>query len=318
MLLGKRLRKLLDWSLNIAALLCICFMVWHYASSIFAFHRKPALLQVGAVFPLRDPTSIGSSEHTLVMILSTTCPYCRLSQPFYRQLVAKIPHGMTHIVALFREPPELARAYLSTGGLSGITDVRQAAISSLGATGTPTLLLLDRTGCIRAVWNGILSERQESEVLSATESGIVPQIDDSNVGIDEAAHKKAALLLAEDLHSKSGVTVLDIRGRSDFAYGHIWSAYNIPLDELQTRAQHELDRAKPIRIYCEFRLACNNTHRKGIMTACDAAAFILNKAGFADVATIDADMQDLSCCWDHPKKNAQMAMTPMHASQIRK
>jgi len=46
----------------------------------------------------------------------------------------------------------------------GISDVRQAALSSLGARGTPTLILVNNNGIITDSWVGMLSPEKEAEV----------------------------------------------------------------------------------------------------------------------------------------------------------
>lgn len=282
-----RLRTFMDWTLNITALACICFMLWHYTSRFFALRHHPADIQVGSLFPIHD-LPVGSSKTTLVMVLSTTCPYCRQSEPFYKRLAAGIPSEKTHIVLVFREPVAVARAYLLKEGMSAFTDIRQMDLRSLHVGGTPTLILLDNTSSVRAVWDGVLSETQEAEVLHRAEYERLPAA--SELHSNRVLFNKSQSV-ANDINPKGGVILLDMRDRSDFAHGHVRSAYNIPLDELQARAQHELDRNKPIRINCEFRLACKNAKSTGVMTPCDAATLILRRQGFADVAAIDDDIK---------------------------
>jgi len=46
-----------------------------------------------------------------------------------------------------------------------IRDIRQATLSSLKISATPTLLLLNREGVVKDVWVGKLSGSREKEVL---------------------------------------------------------------------------------------------------------------------------------------------------------
>lgn len=48
----------------------------------------------------------------------------------------------------------------------------------------------------------------------------------------------------------AGHTLLDVRTPMEFAGGHIEGAKNIPVDELRQRVG-ELDKAKPLYIYCQ-------------------------------------------------------------------
>jgi hypothetical protein len=44
--------------------------------------------------------------------------------------------------------------------------VKQATLSTIGVTGTPTLLLVDNTGTVANVWQGKLQPDQEGGVLA--------------------------------------------------------------------------------------------------------------------------------------------------------
>jgi thioredoxin-related protein len=47
-----------------------------------------------------------------------------------------------------------------------VDDVKQAQLSTIGVTGTPTLLLVDSTGKVANVWQGKLQPDQEAGVLA--------------------------------------------------------------------------------------------------------------------------------------------------------
>jgi peroxiredoxin len=103
-------------------------------------------------------------KSTLVLALSTNCHFCTESAPFYRRVaVASQKQGLP-LVAVFPQPVQEARNYLSHQGLS-FNEVLQAPLSNIQVGGTPTLLLIDQTGVVQRVWIGKLSAEQEKEAL---------------------------------------------------------------------------------------------------------------------------------------------------------
>src|SRR6266498_2320648 len=64
-------------------------------------------------------------------------------------------------VAVFPGDVKEAEQYLKDKGI-GIQDVVQAMPNSVGASGFPTLMLLDKTGTVKKAWTGKLSAERES------------------------------------------------------------------------------------------------------------------------------------------------------------
>lgn len=100
---------------------------------------------------------------TIVLALSTTCHFCSESAPFYRDLVKQKP-GNVGLIAVLPQPLDDSRNYLNKLRLNP-TDVIQNSASSIGLTGTPTLLLVDNNGTIIGSWVGKLSNTQTEEVI---------------------------------------------------------------------------------------------------------------------------------------------------------
>ena len=48
-----------------------------------------------------------------------------------------------------------------------VDEIRQATLSDLEISGTPTLLLLDRSGVVKQVWFGKLQAEREGDVVTA-------------------------------------------------------------------------------------------------------------------------------------------------------
>lgn len=97
------------------------------------------------------------SNKTLLLVLSEACRFCDESAPFYRHLTNQFSDRQKlQFVAIFPQPLESASKHLSNLGVP-IAEVRQVTPSSLGVTGTPTLILVDSAGKVIDSWVGKLS-----------------------------------------------------------------------------------------------------------------------------------------------------------------
>jgi thiol-disulfide isomerase/thioredoxin len=103
------------------------------------------------------------SIRTVVLALSTTCHFCSESAPFYQKLQQQKPNNV-RLVAVFSQPVGDSRNYLNRLGVS-VSDVVQGSLSSVGVSGTPTLLLIDNQGSITDSWVGRLSDSEAARVI---------------------------------------------------------------------------------------------------------------------------------------------------------
>jgi hypothetical protein len=102
---------------------------------------------------------------TLVLVLSRDCRFCTESAPFYRRLAGEAGGRRDiRLVAVFPQTVEEGREYLD-GLQVKVHEVVQAAPSSTGAGGTPTLILVDGVGVVQNSWVGQLAAPEESDVL---------------------------------------------------------------------------------------------------------------------------------------------------------
>ncbi len=104
------------------------------------------------------------NNRTLVLALSTTCHFCSESARFYQKLQAQKPNDL-RLVALFPQSVKESRTYLDKLGLN-IADVVQSPLGSVRVSGTPTLLLLDKTGAVIDSWTGKLSDDRAAAVIN--------------------------------------------------------------------------------------------------------------------------------------------------------
>lgn len=107
-----------------------------------------------------------ANGRTLLLVLSRDCRYCTESAPFYRDLAREAGgRADVRLIAVFPQEVAEGRKYLEDLGVS-VHEVRQAAPSTTGAGGTPTLILVDGGGVVKNSWVGKLAAPEESEVLS--------------------------------------------------------------------------------------------------------------------------------------------------------
>lgn len=107
------------------------------------------------------------SPQTLLLVLSARCKYCTASAPFYRRVVSQGAQAhSTRLVALLPQAPDEGREYLA-GLKVKIDALQQTDLASVGAKGTPTLILVDANGLVIQSWEGLLPPDAEREVLAA-------------------------------------------------------------------------------------------------------------------------------------------------------
>lgn len=111
----------------------------------------------------------GTNGATLLLVVSSGCHFCSESAPFYRRLLQEVEGSTVRLVAVLPQQIGEGKAYLNSLSVP-IDEVRQAPLSSLGVSGTPTLILVDSTGVVTESWLGRLPPEKESEVLNRLHS----------------------------------------------------------------------------------------------------------------------------------------------------
>ncbi|HEV7683973.1 MAG TPA: redoxin domain-containing protein [Pyrinomonadaceae bacterium] len=106
------------------------------------------------------------SEETVVLALSDKCHFCTESAPFYQRLTQELAsHKNVRVVAVFPQEVDAGKKYLD-GLKVSIADIAQAQLDSFGVRGTPTLMIVDKSGTVKQSWVGRLTTEREAEVLS--------------------------------------------------------------------------------------------------------------------------------------------------------
>jgi hypothetical protein len=76
--------------------------------------------------------------------------------------------------------------------------------------------------------------------------------------------------------------IIDIRSRAEFNNSHIVNSFNLPLDELETRASHELPKDVDGVVICGYVADCDRTlKREGALTHCSLGESLLKERGFS-------------------------------------
>src|SRR5579885_3681194 len=110
---------------------------------------RPAAPPVAAGTSLKDKlpgVDWASNEKTLVLAISTTCHFCRESEPFYRRLRQELG-GRMKIIAVLPPPTTEAEQYLKSADLR-VDQVKELSLDRIGVRGTPTILLVDGKGVV--------------------------------------------------------------------------------------------------------------------------------------------------------------------------
>jgi hypothetical protein len=148
----------------VALLVGAAFAKNHLFPTTSARPTAPAPVPAGAKLSLPG-VDWAQSEKTLVLALNKGCRYCSNSASFYQRL-ARATVGRKDVRLIVVLPQEVAegKKYLDELQVP-IPEIRQASLDSLGVMGTPTLILLDKTGNVTAAWTGQLPADKEPDVL---------------------------------------------------------------------------------------------------------------------------------------------------------
>lgn len=123
---------------------------------------------VGKKINLTD-VNFSEKPRTVLLALQTTCHFCNESAPFYKRLVEETKGKNIKLVAVFPTTVEDSARHLNELGVTGF-EVKQAPISALDASGTPTLIITNDKGEVTNFWVGKLPAEKETEVINQLNS----------------------------------------------------------------------------------------------------------------------------------------------------
>lgn len=167
--------KNIHGKIQVAANLAIIFVAFLLGGVLvhryfFAANAKPTTaenegIKVGTKLSLTD-VDWSKSNKNLLLVISTSCRYCTESVPFYQKLVSqKTGHNDVKMIAVLPQPVSEAEKYLNENKIT-VEEIRQTSLNTINVRGTPTLILVDKTGAVVQSWRGKLPPEKEIEVLN--------------------------------------------------------------------------------------------------------------------------------------------------------
>ncbi len=115
-----------------------------------------------------------AAEQTLLLVVRKGCRFCDESMPFYKQLgddasIAK----RTRLVIAAPDEEQVSREELAKQAVR-VDQVVKVSAGQLKVRGTPTAILVDRSGAVRQVFIGRLDEAKQQELVGALKAASRP------------------------------------------------------------------------------------------------------------------------------------------------
>ena len=104
------------------------------------------------------------ANRTLVLALSTRCHFCTESSEFYRRLTPAAISAGIPVVAVFPQPVEEAQEHWEAQKLP-LYGLKFVQAKQLPVSGTPTIILVDRSGTVIRTWAGKQQASGEADII---------------------------------------------------------------------------------------------------------------------------------------------------------
>ena len=162
MKLSRKARRSLEILANIAIVLVAVVIIGNFFWSRIHPRQRTSGPVVGGVVSLAG-VNWEENGSTLLMVLQEGCRYCEDSAPFYKKLHDQRGGSQPQMLTVIPGQAGETARYLSDRGFP--TDgIINAQLSDVNVSATPTLLLVDATGHVKAFWIGKLDENRQKEV----------------------------------------------------------------------------------------------------------------------------------------------------------
>ena len=114
-----------------------------------------------------------ASPYSVLLQISSTCPYCNASMPFYRRLMAtrQAAPAKVPVIVACRDAVAVMQKHLADEqvAVDKVLHSRMAAFP----TGTPTVYIVDSKGMVQRAFVGKLDAEGENQLLAIVERGKV-------------------------------------------------------------------------------------------------------------------------------------------------
>ena len=150
--------------------------------TFFAFKYYPQtktyeaeFLTKGKGFTGIEEIDFAANPRTLILGLSTKCPYCNQSIPFYKKLVETVKYtNDIKIVAVFPQKQDEIDRYLSEHELQ-IKTVPDVTLINSSIDMTPTMVWVDSDKRIVKSWQGYLDKEGQDDFWDFYNSKLNPK-----------------------------------------------------------------------------------------------------------------------------------------------
>jgi hypothetical protein len=158
--------KHLDKIANIAVIVGVIVFLGLVVRGDIGMHRatQPSTQDLVGKSVSLPGVQLPKDRSSLVLVISTTCHFCKDSLPFYKQLTEK-SRGRLNVVAVLPQPKAEAQKFLQDAGVEA-DQIASANPDAVGARGTPTVLLVDGSGKVTQAWVGRLDEKGQQSLLA--------------------------------------------------------------------------------------------------------------------------------------------------------
>lgn len=148
----------------VSALFLLAVLARNFAGSVG--WRGPTDVALGDTLVPPAGWSWEQSPRTLVLALAATCQYCEASAPLYRRLdsLSRASGLGASLLVTFSEQASIAADAMRRYGLNA---PHRAGVTYFPwrLSGTPTILLVGRSGRVLAVWRGLLDTAASDDLI---------------------------------------------------------------------------------------------------------------------------------------------------------
>lgn len=112
----------------------------------------------------------------------------------------------------------------------------------------------------------------------------------------DKAHFSEAFISIDKLkeHIMLDLPIVDVRSRDEFKLQNVKGSVNIPTDEMEIRARHELPKDLPLVVICNYKKACElKAFDGGYFAPCNTVALILKRNGFSSVKVFEGNIDSI-------------------------
>ncbi|SRR5579884_2016189 len=147
--------SLLEKTVNVLLIAACTVVVGEYGYRLI--HKSPqrhVIFSSGEHIQGTSALDLRSAPRTLIIAISSTCPYCLASMPFHKRVADAARERGTKVIAVCAEAPAVNRAYLASHGIA-VERVLSQMESGVLVPQVPTIILVKQDGTVIGSWTGL-------------------------------------------------------------------------------------------------------------------------------------------------------------------